>query len=81
MNQFESFMGSLGVKLEKTRAPHVYRVSSGKTLILMKPTLLDISSTKIREMVSQGKSIRFLVAEPVRTYILKEGLYKDDDID
>lgn len=37
--------------------------------------LLEVSSTRIREMLRQGKSIRYLVPEPVRTYIEARGLY------
>lgn len=37
--------------------------------------LLDISATKVRELVAAGKSVRFMVTERVAEYIQKEGLY------
>ena len=36
---------------------------------------IEISSTEIREKCRQGKSIRFLVSDPVRIYIEEQGLY------
>lgn len=38
-------------------------------------TALDISSTGIRKRVARGKSIRFLVPDPVEAHIGKTGLY------
>ena len=38
--------------------------------------LIDISSTEIRELISQGKSIRYLVPENVRKEIEKKGYYR-----
>lgn len=38
-------------------------------------TGLDISSTGIRRRVARGKSIRFLLPDPVEAYIKKTGLY------
>lgn len=37
--------------------------------------MMDISSTAIRERVAQGYSIRYLVPDKVRHYILKHNLY------
>lgn len=36
---------------------------------------IDISATDIRQRVAAGLSIRFLVPEPVREYISKQGIY------
>jgi nicotinate-nucleotide adenylyltransferase len=38
--------------------------------------LIDISATRLRERVSQGKSIRYRVPEPVREYIEANRLYR-----
>ncbi len=39
-------------------------------------TSLDISSSAIRSLVRSGRSIRFLVPEPVSEYIFSKGLYQ-----
>lgn len=39
-------------------------------------TGLDVSSSRIRQLVAAGRSIRFLVPEPVTTYIQSRGLYR-----
>jgi nicotinate-nucleotide adenylyltransferase len=36
----------------------------------------DISATGVRERVAQGRSIRYLVPDPVREYIAAHGLYR-----
>jgi nicotinate-nucleotide adenylyltransferase len=38
---------------------------------------VEISSTAIRERIARGKSIRYLVAEPVEQYIATYGLYRE----
>ena len=46
--------------------------------ILLQPvTLLDIAATRIRQLVQQGNSIRYLVPDAVCDYIESHGLYRD----
>jgi nicotinate-nucleotide adenylyltransferase len=39
-------------------------------------TLLDISSSEIRQLLVQGRSVRYLVPREVEAYIRQEGLYR-----
>jgi nicotinate-nucleotide adenylyltransferase len=54
---------------------NVYTTSSGMTIMIKRSTFLEISSTRIRQMVITGKSVRFLLPETVRRYIMQNGLY------
>ncbi len=38
-------------------------------------TLLDISSSAVRDLLAKGHSVRYLVPEKVMTYIYRQGLY------
>ena len=49
---------------------------SGNHVIIYQSTVIDISGTRIRNMVRSGKSIAFLVPEAVQTYIIAKGLYR-----
>jgi nicotinate-nucleotide adenylyltransferase len=50
---------------------------SGKKIHIYDITQLDISSTKIRELVRNGNSIKYLVPTSVERYITKRGLYTE----
>jgi nicotinate-nucleotide adenylyltransferase len=52
-----------------------FRHVSGHRVTLQRVTALDISSTDVRTRVRAGRSIAFLVPEPVRTYIHDHTLY------
>jgi nicotinate-nucleotide adenylyltransferase len=54
-------------------------VSDSSRLIPSEVRGLDISSTKIRSIVREGKSIRYLVTESVRSYITKHKLYSETE--
>uniref|UniRef100_A0A7V4G8U2 Probable nicotinate-nucleotide adenylyltransferase n=1 Tax=Desulfobacca acetoxidans TaxID=60893 RepID=A0A7V4G8U2_9BACT len=54
-----------------------FRHPSGMRVIPLRTTLMDISATKIRQLVSQGRSVRYLLPEAVRRFILKNMLYRD----
>ena len=57
------------------RASAGFRHVSGHRVTLQRVTSLDISATAIRAAVGAGRSIRFLVPDPVRRYIAAHRLY------
>jgi nicotinate-nucleotide adenylyltransferase len=48
---------------------------SGYMVVFQETTLLDISGTSIRNLVRRGRSVRYLLPETVRRYIIKHKLY------
>jgi len=53
------------------------RHSSSTRLIPSAVTGLEISATMIRNLCKAGRSIRYLVTEPVRSYIIEYNLYRN----
>ncbi|MFH1136010.1 MAG: nicotinate-nucleotide adenylyltransferase [Pseudomonadota bacterium] len=58
-------------------APAAYQSPTLKTIFFRPVTMIDVSSTRIRELIGQGRSIRFLLPEKVRRYIIKNNLYQE----
>jgi nicotinate-nucleotide adenylyltransferase len=48
---------------------------AGYQVLFQATTLMDISATRIRRLVRQGRSIRYLLPESVRRFIIKNGVY------
>jgi nicotinate-nucleotide adenylyltransferase len=53
--------------------------TSGHILYFKEITVLDISSTKVRELIERGESARYLVPGEVEAYIQKNRLYKRNE--
>jgi len=53
-----------------------YTHDEKKPVFMVNVTGLNISATKIRDLIKQGKSIRYLVPEPVADFIHTKGLYR-----
>ncbi len=70
----------LGVKASATGDKNRFVAPSGKFIILITPTRMEISSTNIRNMIKQGESICFLVPQGVSAYIDQKGLYVNNDL-
>ena len=53
----------------------VYSNNDGRFVAYMETTLFGISGSKIREIIKQGKSTRYILPEEVEDYIRKNNLY------
>lgn len=53
-----------------------YRGPGGRMLYFRQVTFLDVASSDIRKRAREGRSIHYLVPEPVRRYIVRNSLYK-----
>jgi len=73
--KFLTFLDSLNADFVWNPERECFCHPSGNILLKKDTTLMDISASRIREMVKEGKSIRFMVPEVVREYIEKMGLY------
>ena len=53
-----------------------FRGPTGYMIYFREVTFLDISSSRIRQRVRDGKSVTYLTTDPVRHYIINKGLYR-----
>ena len=72
-----SILSRLGVEYKEGNQGGMYTLSTGKAVFLRQATFMDISSTRIRALVKEGRSIRFLVPDTVLNYIEQTRLYRD----
>jgi nicotinate-nucleotide adenylyltransferase len=49
---------------------------SGRRVYFKEISFLDISSTKVRELIEKGESVKYLIPAEVEAYIQKHGLYR-----
>lgn len=78
-DELDTFIESLGVDFKKENTED-YINSSGNHILLKRTTLMDISSTKIRQNIRAGKSINFTVPQKVKEYIIMKGLYYKNEV-
>ncbi|MBN1106471.1 MAG: nicotinate-nucleotide adenylyltransferase [Deltaproteobacteria bacterium] len=74
-----AFLDHLGMGFRR-KSEGTFVSPSGNMLICKDATLMDISSTGIRRRVAKGRSVRFLVPESVRLYIMEKGLYQGHEL-
>jgi nicotinate-nucleotide adenylyltransferase len=59
--------------------PYSVRLDTGKELIMLNVTPVNISSTDIRRRIKSGSSIKYLLPEQVESFIISNSLYTDED--
>lgn len=71
----EYLHNQISVDYDCTRSPACFTHQQLQTVFTFEVTLMDISSSVIRELIRQGRSIRYLVPESVQAYIRDKGMY------
>ncbi len=53
------------------------KLKTGRDLVLLRITGFEVSSSLIRRLFREGRSIRYLLPEIVESYIISNGLYRE----
>jgi nicotinate-nucleotide adenylyltransferase len=53
-------------------------LTGGKNLHVLKITHMDVSATRIRQLLRDGKSVKYLLPENVESFIINNKLYRND---
>lgn len=80
LERIPPMLHDLGLGVSSRDGGASFSVQSGRKIILFRATHMDISSTRLRELLREGRSIRFLVPETICRYIAEEGLYLSNGI-
>lgn len=76
-----SFIHPVAVHLDAAGIDRSISMPECWRICFMKIPALNISASEIRTRSAAGRSIRYLVVDPVREYIRKNGLYRDGNGD
>ncbi|MBN1475089.1 MAG: nicotinate-nucleotide adenylyltransferase [Syntrophaceae bacterium] len=76
MNLNEILPQDIAAQFQYDKTIDVYKGPTGYAIYFRHVSFLDISSSRIREMVKANKSIRYLMPDAVRQYIFKNSLYQ-----
>ena len=60
-----------------TRTDHVFNISDQRKGYLLNVTGLNISASLVRGLIGKGESIRYLLPDSVKSYIISHNLYKN----
>jgi len=71
----EVLMGEVHPLFRPLKAETGFQHPSGHKVVFQETTLMDISGTGIRNLTRQGRSLRYLLPEAVRGYIITHKLY------
>ena len=67
----------IGMRYTREKGEESFLLHTGKRIFFISVTFMDISSSRIRELVRNGRSVSFLLPKKVKEYILRKGLYRD----
>jgi len=66
------------VRISEIESDREIKIPQRGLVLLVEVTSLDISSSEIRQLVEEGRSVRFLVPDTVAAYVAKNQLYREN---